>query len=144
MQLGGTWCFIASTAMILKSYRISAATQQSIFDNCVINGGKYDGRLNPYSVAKTYNVLYKSENLPNDKKESYDHIIRTIKQRNGKPFILQRTGTKYENHFVVVIGLNSQNRVVLLDPGSRYYNNGTYLSVENLKSSGGTLRFFDK
>lgn len=144
LQLGKTWCFVASVAMLLKSYKIATATQNNVYNNCVIKGGKYDGNLNPMNVEKTYNVKYKRQALPDSKKESYDIIMRTIKQRNGKPFILQRAGTSSKNHFVVIVGLNSQNRIVVLDPGKTAYKNGTYLSIDNLKTSGGSLRFFDK
>jgi len=143
LQEGKTWCYVASLAILLKSYNINT-TQSNIYQTSVIKGGKYDGNLNSQKAATTYGVSYIRQDLPAGKTASYNAILQTIKNRNGKPFILQRKGISSKNHFVVVVGVNSQNRVVVLDPGKKEYKNGTYLSVDNLKDSGGSLRFFDK
>jgi hypothetical protein len=143
LQEGKTWCYVASLSMILKSYKINTS-QTNIYSTSVIKGGKYDGSLNSYKAAQTYGVSYRRQDLPAGKSASYNAILQTIKSRNGKPFILQRKGISSKNHFVVVVGLNAQNRIVILDPGKKEYKNGTYLSMDNLKESGGSLRFFDK
>lgn len=137
------WCYVASLSMILKSYKINTA-QTNINSTSVIKGGKYDGSLDSYKAAQTYGVSYRRQDLPAGKSASYNDILQTIKSRNGKPFILERKGISSKNHFVVVVGLNAQNRIVVLDPGKKEYKNGTYLSMDNLKESGGSLRFFDK
>lgn len=145
-QQNKTWCYIASVTMLLKSYRINV-TQANVYNTSVVNKkGDSGGDLASTKVATVYNVSYSMVNLPKNQTASYQLILQTINDREGKPFILQRKGNtaKYPNHFVVVIGVNSQGRIVVLDPGKENYKNGSYLSVTNLKESGGTLRFFDK
>ena len=75
--------------MILNSYGKSA-TQEAISNKFTDSDGKlYSGK-----VANFYGVRYGREALPSGNVDlSYNTIINRIKERKGKPFILERKGS---------------------------------------------------
>jgi len=138
-----TWCYVASLSMLLQSYGISNASQENIDEKYVIKSGKEKGNLNNIKLAKELGLYYVRQNLPDGKRNSYDSILRTIKARGGKPFILQRKGLSRPNHFVLVVGYSSDGRISIYDPASDKNKYGIYLELDNLKESGNTIRIFD-
>lgn len=137
-QQEGDWCFIASTTIVLKSYNLNV-------NQTIISKYRSGSLLLPTKVAEVYKLGYDRVFLPNyNKSGSYQQILRTIRNNGGKPFILQRKGNFFANHFVVVIGATPppDDRVVVIDPGKREYSNGIFLSMENLKEVGGSLVFY--
>lgn len=143
LQQSRTWCYVACVSMVLKSYNISSAIQST-----VATCNDKNGNLRSETAAKKFGVSFRKTLLPSGKVASYNAIVKTCQERtsNGKvkPFILERLGSSgNKSHFVVVVGLTADNRVLLYDPGSRKNSAGSYLSIKNLKETGGTLRFFD-
>lgn len=137
-QQEGDWCFIASTTIVLKSYNLNV-------NQTIISKYRSGSMLLPTKVASAYKLGYDRVYLPNNNKSgSYQQILSTIRNNGGKPFILQRKGNVFVNHFVVVIGATPppDNRIVVIDPGKKEYSNGIFLSMENLKEVGGSLVFY--
>lgn len=144
LQQNKTWCYVASVSMVLKSYGISTATQSQ-----VATCNNRSGNLRSETAAKKFGVSFDKELLPSGKSKAYDRVVAVCQERSVgglvRPFILERVGSSgYNTHFVVVVGLTSENRVILYDPGSSKNSKGTFLNVKNMKEFGGSLRFFDK
>lgn len=138
-----TWCYVASLSMLLQSYGIPNVSQESIDEKYVIKYGKEKGNLNNIKLAKELGLSYVRQNLPEGKKNAYDAILRAIRSRAGKPFILQRKGLSRPNHFVLVVGYSSDGKISIFDPAGDKYKYGSYLELNNLKDSGNTIRIFD-
>ena len=143
LQQARTWCYVTCVSMVLKSYNISSATQSA-----VATCNDKNGNLRSETAAKKFGVSFRKVSLPEGKVASYNTIVKTCQDRTikgeVKPFILERLGSSgSKSHFVVVVGLTPDKRVLLFDPGNKKNSAGTYLSIKNLKERGGTLRFFD-
>lgn len=137
VQNNRIYCFIASATMLLR-YLGSNVSQNQI-------GSRYvdsNKNLNFQKVANDYNKRLSRLNIPGGR-AGYDFIINTIKSLN-KPFILQRKGisSPSKSHFVLVVGLSSDGKIIVNDPRSSAGRNNI-LKISELKDSGGTLRILN-
>lgn len=137
VQVNRIYCFIASATMLLRYLGVNTSQNEI--------GAKYvdsNKNLNFQKVANDKNKKLTRLNIPGGK-SGYDYIISKIKSLN-KPFILQRKGisSPSKSHFVVVIGISSDGKIVVHDPRSTGGRNNI-LKVSDLKDVGGTLRILN-
>lgn len=150
VQQGGVWCFIASSTMLLKYAGVNI-TQQYIYNNFTNpSEALYWGKL-----FKTYGFTYSSNNIPGGQ-AGYDVLVKHMKTSNT-PFILIRCRsnttvgggngkTDFESlndkdknrlsHYVVVIGVTADNKLILNDPAN-IRGKKSILEVNQLKSKYG-------
>lgn len=134
VQINRIYCFIASATMLLRY--LGSNVNQNLIGNRYVDANK---NLNFQRVASDYNKKLSKINISGGK-AGYDYIINKIKTINT-PFILQRKGisSPSKSHFVVVIGLSSDGKIVVHDPRSMSGRNNI-LKVSDLKDNGGSLR----
>jgi hypothetical protein len=141
---GSTWCYVTTISMVLNYYGISNATQRNV-STC----NDKNGNMRSETVASRFGVNFKKTILPSGKVNSYEELKRICKSRKKdnyvKPFILERASNYgYKSHFVTVVGITDDDKIIVFDPGSKRFAGGTILNIKNLKESGGSVRFFDK
>ena len=135
VQQNRIYCFVAAATMLLRYLGVNTS-QNGI-------GSKYVDSSNNLDFQKVANDAKKKLTriaIPGGQ-SGYDYIINKIKSLN-KPFILQRKGISAANHFVVVIGLSSDGKIIVNDPRSTGGRNNI-LKVSDLKDSGGSLRILN-
>lgn len=130
-QLQKVWCFIASSTMILN-YAGVDISQNEIYNSNFVN--KSSNLLDSVSLfrSKGFNI---SKTPLVGGPTGYNTLIGVLRN-NSAPFILERKKTNMSSngsHFVVVVGLTPDNRIIVNDPAGK---KDQILTPDQLKSQG--------
>jgi hypothetical protein len=136
-----TYCFIASTSMILRS--LGVPTSQNELSRFIGAGDLFNSQKALASYGKTIERISILGGA-----EGYQQIIDKFNSFK-KPFILERIPMPRKNgppkdpvahsHFVVVVGISSNGKIITYNPGT-VYGAGLELKESELKPKKGTLR----
>ena len=139
IQINSYYCLVAASSMVLRSFGIN--TNQNILGNFVDSSHLF--HLD--KATQSYNKkLFRVELSGND--YGYNMIISKFNSLK-RPFILQKRSLSQpdnlnKSHFVVVVGISSDGKIIVNDPG-RSRGKENPISISDLKPYGGSLRIIN-
>jgi len=139
VQISGEACFAACSAMILKS-RGKNVQQSAIMNSKYVNS---NNMLDSVGLFKANDLSIVRVNIGGGS-AGYNKIVNQY-LTTTTPFILQRKsrtspGDPTANHFVVVVGVRSNGKVLVLDPANTLFKDGPIDLLQSELKENGSMR----